>query len=95
MERNLQNRAMAHLKELGDYYVKIVGHPMQRNGVADLIVCHQGLFVALELKEKGNGESKLQQYERRKVEAAGGTAGVIYSLDEIAPILSLAEMNRR
>jgi hypothetical protein len=54
-------------------------------------VCHQGLFIALEVKAPDGKESMLQQVERRKVMQAGGIAEVIYELDEVYPVLKLAE----
>jgi hypothetical protein len=95
MEANLQRHIAKMLRDQGDYVFNVVGNPMQQRGTADLLVCHQGLFIALELKAPGGKESKLQQFERRKVDAAGGIAGVAWGMDEVAPLLRLAEMNRR
>ena len=92
MESNLQRRIAKMLREQGDYVFNVVGSPMQQRGTADLLVCHQGLFLAIEVKDKGGTESKLQQFERRKVDAAGGIAGVVWSMDEVTSLLRLAEM---
>lgn len=94
MESNLQRRIARMLREQGDYVFNVVGNPMQQRGTADLLVCHQGLFIALELKAPGGKESKLQQFERRKVDAAGGIAGVAWSMDDVAALLREAEMQR-
>jgi len=95
MEANLQRRIAKMLREQGDYVFNVVGNPMQQRGTADLLVCHQGLFLAVEVKDKGGKESKLQEFERRKVDAAGGIAGVVWSMDEVAALLREAEMQRR
>ena len=92
MESNLQRRIARMLREQGDYVFNVVGSPMQQRGTADLLVCHQGLFLAIEVKDKGGKESKLQEFERRKVKAAGGIAGVAWSMDDVASLLRLAEM---
>jgi Holliday junction resolvase len=92
MEANLQRRIAKMLRQQGDYVFNVVGNPMQQRGTADLLVCHQGLFLAVEVKDKGGKESKLQQFERRKVDAAGGIAGVAWDLDDVATLLRLAEM---
>jgi Holliday junction resolvase len=95
MEANLQRRIARMLREQGDYVFNVVGNPMQQRGTADLLVCHQGLFLAIEVKDKGGKESKLQQFERHKVDAAGGIAGVAWGMDEVVALIRLAEMNRR
>jgi Holliday junction resolvase len=95
MEANLQRRIARILRDQGDYVFNVVGNPMQQRGTADLLVCHQGLFLAVEVKDQGGKESKLQQFERRKVDAAGGIAGVVWGMDEVAALLREAEMNRR
>jgi Holliday junction resolvase len=92
MEANLQRHIAKILRDQGDYVFNVVGNPMQQRGTADLLVCHQGLFLAVEVKDKGGKESKLQQFERRKVDAAGGVAGVVWSMDDVASLLRLAEM---
>ena len=95
MEANLQRRIAKMLRDQGDYVFNVVGNPMQQRGTADLLVCHQGLFIALEVKDKGGKESKLQRFERGKVYNAGGVAGVAWSMDDVAQLLRVAEMQRR
>ena len=94
MEANLQRRIARMLREQGSYVFNVVGNPMQQRGTADLLVCHQGLFLAIEVKDQGGKESKLQQFERRKVDAAGGIAGVVWDLDGVASLLRLAEVQK-
>jgi hypothetical protein len=95
MEANLQRRIAKMLREQGDYVFNVVGNPMQQRGTADLLVCHQGLFLAIEIKDHGGKESKLQRFERGKVYNAGGIAGVVWDMDDVASLLRLAEMSRR
>lgn len=74
-----------------------VGNPMQMSGVPDLLICINGAFVGLELKHQKPGESVAHARDRAtpnqllridRIRAAGGTAGVVISVDEA---LSLCE----
>jgi hypothetical protein len=38
------------LSKLGAFPVKIAGGPYQRPGIADLLVCWEGKYVAIEVK---------------------------------------------
>lgn len=73
------------------FVFKVHGGPMQRAGVADLLLCVEGRFIALEVKHQKPGESEahargratpLQLAEIDKVVAAGGHAAVVLSVDE-------------
>ena len=70
---------------------KIHGGPAQEAGIADLICCIRGRFIALEVKKQSPGESidhayaratELQLYQRDRVIAAGGWSSVVLSVAE-------------
>lgn len=82
-ESVFQRQIIQYLRASGDYVFKVVGSPMQQRGTPDLLVCHQGLFVAIECKIPGENPSKLQEVEIRKVRQAGGAAGVLTSMDDL------------
>jgi len=69
------------LREQGAYAIKIHGEAMQTRTV-DIFFCWRGLFGAIETKD-GKGElSRLQEYDLRNIEKAGGLTVVAYSFDE-------------
>ena len=57
------------------------------NGVADLLVCYNGRFVACELKREGGYPSQQQIQFIDKVIAAGGLAKVCRDLNDIWDLL--------
>lgn len=53
------------------------------NGVADLIMCYNDKFIALELKAKDGKPSKQQQLFVEKIVAIGGAAAICSTLLEV------------
>lgn len=52
-------------------------------GVADLLGCHLGRFIAIEIKAKGGRVSKEQAEFMLRTKHSGGIAFVAYSLGEV------------
>lgn len=83
-------------EQFGCYVVKIHGEHMQERGISDLIGCipvdvavvlrmgieRVGLFFADEVKQPGEGPSKIQEYHHELVQKAGGLVHVSHSLKE-------------
>lgn len=59
--------------------IKIHSSPFSEAGVADLLCCIEGRFVALEVKKKGNEPTPIQFSFLRSIRRAGGKAGVVYT----------------
>ncbi len=57
------------------------------SGVADLLLCYNGIFVAAELKAIGNDASAQQLKFIANVLAAGGKAGVCRTLSDVWNLL--------
>ena len=57
-------------------------------GIPDLIVCYRGRFVALEAKVGRNTPTKLQAATIDKIRQAGGTAAVVYSVEDVQALLA-------
>lgn len=68
-----------YLESLGAMSVKYHGGPFGQSGVSDLIVCHFGKYVALEIKKPGNKPTALQLRFIEQVKEHGGLAGVVYT----------------
>lgn len=73
-EKKLENRIKKWLTEKGCYWVKYFGCAYTRSGVADLLCCIKGKFVALECKSSVGRLSELQKHEIEKVQKSGGLA---------------------
>ena len=88
-ESTLQRRIIATLREHGAYVFKAVGSPLQQRGTPDLLVCWQGHFIALELKQPGEKATPMQEHEMKKVQEAGGVAMVVVSVGEVLQCLTM------
>ena len=56
-------------------------------GIPDIIACVNGRFFAFEVKTASGKATQLQQATIRKILAAGGTALVVRSVDEVRDAL--------
>lgn len=65
------------LKEAGVYYFFPVTGGFGKSGVADIIGCWDGRFVAIECKAGSKKPTALQKRELDRVVAAGGIAMVV------------------
>lgn len=80
-----------------------VGGPYQTPGIPDLLVVIKGYFIALELKHPKPGESidharsratSQQRMQIRRINAAGGYACVVCSVDEAVRAIERAFRKR-
>ena len=55
-------------------------------GIPDLIICYKR-FIGIELKVGRNKLSKIQEYVKKKIEAAGGECYVCRSLDDVKKVI--------
>ena len=60
-------------------------------GIPDIIVCHKGRFIALEAKVGRNTPTKLQAATIDQNRKAGGTAVVVYSVEDVQAVISKKE----
>ena len=67
-------------KEHGGMYVTA--------GIPDIIACINGHFYGFEVKTENGKPTKLQEATIRKILAAGGTALVVRSVDEVRTEIS-------
>lgn len=76
-EGKVKARVVKTLKKLEAYYFFPATGGYGRSGVADVIVCYRGLFIAIECKAGSNTPTALQDRELQKVRGAAGLALVI------------------
>lgn len=60
-------------------------------GDPDIFICHNGVFVAIEMKQPGKHPTKLQKLKLAQIYACGGVCGVAHSLEEFKDIVHKAE----
>lgn len=59
-------------------------------GFPDILLCIDGEFVAIELKQEKGRVTALQEQEIRDIHIAGGTAEVARSVEEALDIINMA-----
>lgn len=81
LEKQFSKKVVEYLKSLDDtFIIKVEG---LMNGTSDLIVCHKGKFVAIELKGSGSSYDATpgQLLFLKKVRNAGGISFVLKHSD--------------
>lgn len=76
-ERKVKNQVVTVLKEHGAYHFFPAANGLGRAGIPDIIVCHHGLFVAIECKAGKGKTTALQDRELARIRTANGVALVI------------------
>lgn len=89
-EGRLVQKILDYCRGRGGRWVKIHGgdNPYQEVGIADILGCYRGFFVALEVKQPGGEASRKQELFLRSIEKAGGFAAVVESLDDVIEVLN-------
>jgi hypothetical protein len=90
-ETDIKKEIAAYLDSLGErcYHFPFHNVGYARKGIPDRIVCYRGRFLALEVKRppeerKKNPEAeKWQERELSAINAAGGDAYVVWSVDQV------------
>lgn len=77
-EKQFENQVKAFLKEQGCWTLKTWSNGIQRKGVPDLLVCCNGWFLGIELKNEKGKPSALQLWNIEKIREADGVAIVLY-----------------
>jgi Holliday junction resolvase len=83
-EKDIQKEIIEYLEDKGYYVIKIVR--ANKSGVADLAVCYDGKFVAIEVKAEGkkhSGLTHLQKHHLYLVTQSGGKAFVADSVWDV------------
>lgn len=77
-EKDFEKQVKAYLAEQGCWFLKTWSNGIQREGIPDLIVCCNGYFLGIELKNETGEPSKLQLRSIAQIRKAGGIAIVLY-----------------
>lgn len=87
-EREIVKVIMAYLKTVpGCFCWKEHGGMFGTAGIPDIIACIDGHFYGFEVKTETGKTTKLQEAVMRKISAAGGTALVVRSVDEVRAVV--------
>jgi hypothetical protein len=78
-EKKVKDKVKAMLKDVGAYYFMPATHGYGGSGVADIVACLHGKFIAIECKANGNKPTALQMKNMLDVSKSGG---ISISIDE-------------
>lgn len=92
-EAKIQKDILAHLnKQVGGFWWKDAAGPYQRQGIPDIVGCHDGHFYAFEVKRPLVGElSAIQRHTLTAINAAGGSAYVVTSVEDVRQVFERQE----
>ena len=77
----IQTDILNWAEAMGYYAVNIIS--ASKSGTRDIHLCARGQFYSIEVKGKGDTESKLQQAKARRVRNAGGIYILARSLEDV------------
>lgn len=80
-EKRFEMKVRRYLDEIGAWYLKTISNGYQKAGVPDLLICHKGMFIGVELKATRGKVSELQKHQIKQIKEAGGIALVICPKD--------------
>ena len=104
-EKNFETRIKTFLKNNGCWYVKYWSGATQtkegmkkftKDGVPDILCCFQGFFLGIEVKAPKGIPSRLQIYNLKKIDEAGGFSFLLYpkDFDKFKKFILAMENNR-
>lgn len=92
-EKDLVSKIKKRIKERGGLAIKYHGGMYSAAGVADVLICHRGLFAAAEVKLPGreNTLTDLQEKFLSDVGTHGGMGSVVTSIEQIDELMDAVE----
>ncbi|MFR2737499.1 MAG: VRR-NUC domain-containing protein [[Clostridium] innocuum] len=89
MEKDIVAAILRYLKRQPRCFAwKTHGGMYGTAGIPDIIACMDGRFYAFEVKQPGGRLTRLQEVTLNKIEAAGGVAVKVTSVDEVKNVLA-------
>ena len=89
LEKDIVKTIMKYLKAVPNCFCwKEHGGMYGTAGIPDIIACIDGHFFGFEVKTDSGKPTKLQEATIRKILAAGGTALVVRSVDEVRTVVN-------
>jgi Holliday junction resolvase len=94
-ERKVKQNVVTVLKEHGAYHFFPAANGLGRSGIPDIIVCHRGLFLAIECKAGKGKTTALQERELARIRTANGVALTINETNRDLVRLVLTSITER
>ena len=77
-EKNYENRIKKYLESKGAWFVKFFANAYTSSGIPDLLICLNGRFVGIEVKQETGKPSLLQKVHLKRIGEAGGIGVLAY-----------------
>ena len=89
-EKTVETKIKDYLFSKGIYHFKVHGSKFMPVGIADIICCFNGSFLAIEVKRPGakNEQSEQQKVHERNITKAGGVYLLVDSLEEVVDFVT-------
>ncbi len=94
LERDIVAAIKKYLASLGGdvFFWKEHGGPYGTSGIPDIICCYKGRFLGLEAKLPGGRLTELQKRALNRINAAGGIARRVESVEDVKAVIAQADM---
>ena len=94
-EKQFETQVKDFLKSKGCWVLKTWSNGVQRQGVPDLLVCFDGFFLGVELKNETGKPSALQLWNIDEIRKSGGVALVLYpdQFEDFKKLIELVRLN--
>jgi len=69
--------------------IRIEQRPGMGTGVADILICFRGKFIAIEVKVPGGKATPLQMHFLNQITISGGLSAVVYSVEEVKCLVQM------
>ena len=86
-EKTVENKIKEYLFTRGIYHFKVHGSKFMTPGIADIISCVNGHFVAIEVKRPGGRESEQQKVHRHNVIKSNGISIVADCVEDVMAVV--------
>lgn len=96
LERDIVIDIKIYLASLGSdvFFWKEHGGPYGTSGIPDIICCYKGRFLGLEVKLPSGKLTALQKRALDRINAAGGIARRVESVDDVKAVIAQADLER-
>lgn len=85
-EAKTQTKIIEYLNVLPEtWLVKTI--TTNKPGTPDIIVCHKGMFIGIEVKSETGKLSRLQKYRLKEIRDAGGETIIARSLSDVKKVI--------
>ena len=96
LEKNFENRIKKYLDKKGAWFVKFFANAYTSSGIPDILICLNGRFIGIEVKQEKGNVSLLQKVHLRRIGEAGGIGILAYpsGYEKLKVLIDNLSLNR-